>query len=151
MLEPNFVAATMLRNANKFAEAYYRALQPLCLETGLPPMAVDILLFLANNPAYNTAKDICQCRGVKPGIVSVHVDRLVNLGLLARQDVPGDRRKTRLVCTDQAAPLIARGRTLQQAFAARLTDGLSSEELAQFHKCIAAFSANLDAIRASGI
>ena len=106
---------------------------------------------MANNPAYNTAKDICQCRGVKPGIVSVHVDRLVNLGLLARQDVPGDRRKTRLVCTDQAAPLIARGRALQQAFAARLTDGLSSEELAQFHKCIAAFSANLDAIRASGI
>ena len=51
MLEPNFVAATMLRNANKFAEAYYRALQPLCLETGLPPLAVDILLFLANNPA----------------------------------------------------------------------------------------------------
>ena len=64
----------MLRNANKFAEAYYRALQPLCLETDLPPLAVDILLFLANNPAYNTAKDICQCRGVKPGIVSVHVD-----------------------------------------------------------------------------
>ena len=142
MLEPNFVAATMLRNANKFAEAYYRALQPLCLETDLPPLAVDILLFLANNPAYNTAKDICQCRGVKPGIVSVHVDRLVNLGLLARQDVPG---------TDQAAPLIARGRALQQAFATRLTDGLSSEELTQFHKCIAAFSANLDAIRASGI
>ena len=106
---------------------------------------------MANNPAYNTAKDICQCRGVKPGIVSVHVDRLVNLGLLARQDVPGDRRKTRLVCTDQAAPLIARGRALQQAFATRLTDGLSSEELTQFHKCIAAFSANLDAIRASGI
>ena len=79
------------------------------------------------------------------------MDRLVNLGLLARQDVPGDRRKTRLVCTDQAAPLIARGRTQQQAFAARLTDGLSSEELAQFHKCIAAFSANLDAIRAGGI
>ena len=50
MLEPNFVAATMLRNANKFAEAYYRALQPLCLETGLPPLAVDILLFLPTIP-----------------------------------------------------------------------------------------------------
>lgn len=60
MLEPNFVAATMLRNANKFAEAYYRALQPLCLETGLPPLAVDILLFLANNPAFDTARDIVE-------------------------------------------------------------------------------------------
>ena len=147
MLEPNFVAATMLRNANKFAEAYYRALQPLCLETDLPPLAVDILLFLANNPAYNTAKDICQCRGVKPGIVSVHVDRLVTLGLLARQDVPGDRRKTALVLTEKAAPVIEQGRRLQKSFADRLTEGLRAEDLAHFRRCVAAFERNIERIR----
>ena len=150
MLEPNFVAATMLRNANKFAEAYYRALQPLCLETGLPPLAVDILLFLANNPAYNTAKDICQCRGVKPGIVSVHVDRLVNLGLLARQDVPGDRRKTRLVCTEAAAELIEQGRARQRGFAQRLMAGLSDAELTALRHCMDVIDKNIAEIRAAG-
>lgn len=53
---------------------------------------MDILLFLANNPEHNTAKDICRMRGHKSGIVSVHVERLVNDGLLERQEMPGDRR-----------------------------------------------------------
>ena len=47
-------------------------LTPLCKEAGLPPLAMDILLFLANNPEHNTAKDICRMRGHKSGIVSVH-------------------------------------------------------------------------------
>ena len=49
MLEPNFVAATMLRNANKFAEAYSRALQSLCLETGLHA-SYECLLFWPTIP-----------------------------------------------------------------------------------------------------
>ena len=100
----------MFRNANRFIEAYHAALQPVCRDTGLPPMAVDILMFFANNPESGTAKDVCQCRGFKSGIVSVHVDRLVNEGLLSRREVPGDRRKTRLVCTDAAAEIVERGR-----------------------------------------
>ena len=151
MPEPLLTASAMFANAARFSDAYHAALSPLCAETGLPPAAADILLFLANNPGCETAGAICRMRGLKPAIVSFHIDRLVGEGFLQRQPVPGDRRKTRLVCTDQAAPLITRGRALQQAFATRLTDGLSSEELTQFHKCIAAFSANLDAIRASGI
>lgn len=82
MTEQNFTASQMFRNANRFIEAYHAALQPVCRDTGLPPMAVDILMFFANNPESGTAKDVCQCRGFKSGIVSVHVDRLVNEGLL---------------------------------------------------------------------
>ncbi len=117
MPEQNFTASQMFRNANRFIEAYHAALQPVCRDTGLPPMAVDILMFFANNPESGTAKDVCQCRGFKSGIVSVHVDRLVNEGLLSRREVPGDRRKTRLVCTDAAAEIVERGRALQKAFA----------------------------------
>lgn len=84
--------ATLFSHANKMTKAYHVMLTPLCKETGLPPLALDILLFLANNPEHNTAKDICRMRGHKPGIVSVHVERLVNDGLLERQEMPGDRR-----------------------------------------------------------
>ena len=93
---------TIFSHANKMTQAYHIMLTPLCKETGLPPLAMDILLFLANNPEHNTAKDICRMRGHKSGIVSVHVERLVNDGLLERQEMPGDRRQTRLVCTEQA-------------------------------------------------
>ena len=87
MDQTDFTAAKIFHNANRFIEAYYTVLQPICRETGLPPMAVDILMFLANNPDLPTAGDICRCRGLKSGIVSVHVDRLVNEGLLRRLKV----------------------------------------------------------------
>ena len=71
-------------------------------------------------------------------------------GYLLRQSVPGDRRKTALVCTPKADALIEEGRVLQRAFAQRLTEGLSAEDLAHFCRCVAAFSRNIDCIRRGG-
>lgn len=151
MLEPQLTASRMFYNANKFRDAYQIAMQPLCDETGLPQTAVDILLFLANNPDYDTARDVCRCRGLKPGLVSFHVDRLVGDGLLERRDVPGDRRKTGLVLTSKAQAVIDRGRLLQKAFAARLLEGLNQEDLDHFFRCLAAFDRNIESIRKTGL
>ena len=120
MMDPSMAATRMYNNANRFIEAYHSMLQPLCREAGLPSMALDILLFIANNPDKDTARDVCQFRGLKPGIVSVHVDRLVAAGLITRRTVPEDRRKIELVCTEAAANIIARGRELQRRFASEL-------------------------------
>ena len=140
---------TIFSHANKMTQAYHIMLTPLCKETGLPPLAMDILLFLANNPEHNTAKDICCHKGLKPSIVSFHVDRLVTDGYLERREVPGDRRKTALVCTEKAAPLIARGRELQHAFAVELGRGLDQEDLEHFRRCVAVFDRNIDRLRGS--
>ena len=148
MSEQNFTASQMFRNANRFIEAYHAALQPVCRDTGLP-MAVDILMFFANNPESGTAKDVCQCRGFKSGIVSVHVDRLVNEGLLLRKSVAGDRRKTQLVCTDTAGNIIEKGRELQKSFAERLLIGLSDEDIAVFRNCLTVIGENIEKIRKS--
>ena len=151
MPEPKITASRMFYNANKFRNAYQIAIQPLCEETGLPQTAVDILLFLANNPGCDTARDICRCRGLKPGLVSFHVDRLVGEGFLERRDIPGDRRKTGLVCTARAQGIIEEGRRLQKAFAARLLEGLNQEDLDHFARCLAAFDRNIESIRKSGL
>ena len=147
MPEPLLTASAMFANAARFADAYHAALSPLCAETGLPPAAADILLFLANNPGCETAGAICRMRGLKPAIVSFHIDRLVSEGFLLRQSVPGDRRKTALVLTEKAESVVERGRGLQKAFADRLIDGLSEEDLAQFRRCVAAFDRNIERIR----
>ena len=146
MPEPLLTASAMFANAARFADAYHAALSPLCAETGLPP-AADILLFLANNPGCETAGAICRMRGLKPAIVSFHIDRLVSEGFLLRQSVPGDRRKTALVLTEKAESVVERGRGLQKAFADRLIDGLSEEDLAHFRRCVAAFDRNIERIR----
>ena len=147
MPEPLLTASAMFANAARFSDAYHAALSPLCAETGLPPAAADILLFLANNPGCETAGAICRMRGLKPAIVSFHIDRLVSEGFLLRQSVPGDRRKTALVLTEKAESVVERGRWLQKAFADRLIDGLSEEDLAHFRRCVAAFDRNIERIR----
>lgn len=147
----NFTASRIFNAANRFIEAYHAVLQPICKDAGLPPMAVDILMFIANNPDSNTAGDICRCRGLKTGIVSVHIDRLVNEGLLLRQAVPGDRRKTQLVCTEKADSIIETGRKLQKSFAQKLLAGMSDADIEVFHNCLTNLSNNIENIRTSGV
>lgn len=119
--------------AHKFARAYAAACKPLCRELKLPQTAFDILMFLANNPGYRTAGDIVEVRRIKANLVSVNVDKLVREGYLRRETVEGDRRKTLLVCTERAQPVIERGRAVQSAF-------LSSSLLIQTKKCARASS-----------
>ena len=72
-------------------------------------------------------------------------------GLLERRPVPGDRRKTQLVCTEAAADIIRRGRELQKRFAEALLTGLDRESLETFHRCLAAIDVNIDNIRRNGV
>ena len=41
-----------------FKKIYDQSLEPVCKKYQLTRMELDILLFLANNPGYDTAKDI---------------------------------------------------------------------------------------------
>ncbi len=141
-------ASQLSAYSRRFADAYAAAMRPLAQETGLPQGAVDILLFLANNPGLDTARDICACRGLKPGIVSLNVENLTAGGYITRQSVPGDRRKCRLVCTPKAEPIVSRGRALQEAFFARMTEGVSHGDLEACLRCFAAFDQNLTRIAA---
>ena len=75
--------------ARKISLAYNKTCKELCLELNLPQTALDILMFLANNPQYRTARDIVEVRKIKANLVSVHVDRLVKEGRLPK----GKKRK----------------------------------------------------------
>ncbi len=66
----------------KTAQAYSAVCKPLCQELGLPQTAFDILMFLANNPDYKTARDIVEMPHIKANLVSVNVDKLVQEGYL---------------------------------------------------------------------
>lgn len=130
----------------RFETAYASAMCPLAEQLSMAQPAVDILLFLANNPGRDTARDICTYRKLKPAIVSFHVDKLAREGYLLRQAVPGDRRKCRLVPTEKAAPVIAQGRALQERFSRQLVRGLTAEDAAHFERCLTIIGDNMTAI-----
>ena len=76
---------TGIEFAEKLSKAYSETCKPLCHELNIPQTAFDILLFLANNPEYKTARDIVEIRKIKANLVSVNVDKLVNEGYLERK------------------------------------------------------------------
>lgn len=144
-------AAHVFGGTKKFMDAYGRAMFPLCEETGLPMPAIDMLLFLANNPEYDTAKDICKLRGFKPAIVSFHVDKMVEEGYLERKTDEHDRRKFCLAYTDKATDIIERGREIQLLFAKKMLDGISDEDAKTMKRCFDTFSKNLEDILENGL
>ena len=128
MPEPMLTASAMFANAARFADAYHTAIAPLCASTGLPPAAADILLFLANNPALNTARDIVQLRALAKSHVCMSVDALARRGFLAQQTDEKDKRRVRLFVTKAGQPAARAGQAAQQAFFARLHAGVTAEE-----------------------
>ena len=125
-----------------FSEAYSTACKPICKELGMPQMAFDILMFLANNPDHCTAKDISRLRGFKENIISVNVNKLVTEGYLLRQSDREDRRKVRLICTEKAASIVRRGREVQERFLRQMQEGLTTEERKIHAHCLETMAAN---------
>lgn len=132
--------------ARKMSAAYTAVCKPLCQSLHLPQTAFYILMFLGNNPEYSTARDIVEVRQIKANLVSVNVDRLVKDGYLSRKEVAGDRRKTQLLCTKKAAPVIKKGQALQQDFADRLIADLDDATKDAFFKGMAQMETTLDMI-----
>ena len=139
-------ASQLSAYSRRFADAYAAAMRPLAQETGLPQGAVDILLFLANNPDYKTARDIVEVRHIKANLVSMNVDKLVQEGYLERYAVASDRRKTKLLCTGKADPIIRRGRAVQNAFFKRLLDHVEPADQEVFFRTMELIGKNLDEI-----
>ena len=109
----------------------------------MPQTAFDILLFLANNPLYNTARDIVEIRKIKANLVSINVDKLVQEGFLERQSIANDRRKTKLICTEKAQPIIDKGHKLQDFFE-KLFENIDENSRIIFNKTIENIEVNLD-------
>lgn len=130
--------------SRKIALAYSAVCKPLCRQLELPQTAFDILMFLGNNPDYKTASEIVEIRHIKANLLSVNVDRLVREGYLTRRGVEGDRRKTELLCTEKAQPIIARGRQLQNAFSERLFAGMDKEARRAFSEAMHLIEHNLN-------
>ena len=132
--------------AHNFFQAYCIQCRSLCRELHMPQTAFDILMFLANNPDYNTAKDIVELRGLKANLVSVNVERLVQEGYLDRREFPGDRRKTVLVCTEKARPVVKKGQELQSSFSEAIFRDVDPDARENFYRVMETVERNLNQI-----
>lgn len=124
-------------------DLHHEMTKPLCREMDIPQPAFSILMFLADNPEYYTARDVGKFCALKPNIVSFNVEKLVERGFLERQPIPGDRRSVCLVCTEKAKPFIERGQALCEKFTEILWNGITGEEKTVLRDCWEKMNQNL--------
>ena len=121
----------MLQFYQHFGKFYTRRFAPLSEESGLSSRELQVLLFLANNPSYDTARDITVLRGISKSQVSQAVDLLCAEGLLERTPDASDRRIIHLSITEEGLPVTRQAQAIHDACLAQLLAGFTAEEALQ--------------------
>lgn len=122
----------LLEFAQQFQKFYERQFHPVLERTHLTMREIHVLLFLSNNPSYDTARDITALRGLSKSQVSQAVDLLAAEGLVLRVLDRHDRRVVHLSLTPAAKPLAQECQEIQDHCTQQLLAALTPEEQVQF-------------------
>lgn len=122
----------LLQFFQQFNKFYTHQFASLLKQTGLSMREVHVLLFLANQPQYDTARDITNLRGLAKSQVSQAVDLLSAEGLLARTPDQTDRRVIHLSITPEGQPLAKACQAVQAQCLQQLLMGMTPEQSTQF-------------------
>lgn len=110
---------------------YEKSVMPVCKTYGLTYMEFTVLMFLQNNPKYDTAAQLVKIRRLSKSHVSVSVKGLQEKGLVKGVYYPGNQKTLHLLLTEDAKPIVETGIRAQREFGAMLVRGFSPEEVAQ--------------------
>lgn len=133
----------LLANIKEMRLVYNQAFAQAEERYGLSQPEIDVLLFVANQPRYNTARDIAARRGLAKSNISTAVESLRRKELLLVCEDDKNRRVRRLFPTPQAAPVIEELRACQAAFFRDLFDGFAPEELQTLNRLLQRAAENL--------
>ena len=118
------VSSTQLQRViQQFRRYYDRHFSELLSRTGLSMREMHVVLFLANHPAHDTARDVTELRGLARE-------------LLRRQPDKADRRVIHLALTDAGAALAREGQKLQSTCLDALFAGLTQSEAERFQELL---------------
>ena len=122
---------------HKTITSYYELLsREVCDRYELTQMEYDILMFLHNNPQYNTAADIVKVRKSTKSHVSTSLKSLENKGLIERIQSEDNKKHITIVLLEKAELIVQEGIYAQKQFAHNVLSGLTEEEK---HMCIKVF------------
>lgn len=102
--------------SSQFRRLYDKKIKGMAEGYGLAPAEVNVLLFLANNPEYDTARDISEMRFLPKSCVSKAVDSLTRRGFLTSREDEKDRRILHLFILPAADGVVRDAQQNQQEF-----------------------------------
>ena len=129
---------------------YSAQLDAVGREYGLARVELDILLFLANNPQFDTATDIVERRCISKAHVSQSVKSLEQRGCLERCYEGDNRRTIHLRLMERAQAAVDVGRRAQLHCFETFMRGFSTTELEQLRGYLARIAENVHAEQEEG-
>ncbi len=125
---------------------YEAALAPVEAAFSLTRNEIDVLLFLSNNPEYDTARDVVELRALSKSHVCKSVDRLTRRGYLSGAQDRRDRRLIHLRILPAAGEAVAAARQAQQDFFLTLYRGVPPEDRRVLERVMRQIAANLSGV-----
>lgn len=114
---------------NAIKTLYAKCIAPVCAKHDLTRLELDILLFLANNPCFDTATDIIEIRFLSKSQVSTSVKNLEQNGYLRKTYADDNRKTAHLVICEAASSIIGDGRRAQECFLDIMLQGFTQKQL----------------------
>lgn len=124
MIPPN-----LWEHQNAIKSLYSKCVGEICVKHNITRMELDILLFLSNNPYFDTATDIIEIRYLSKSQVSSSIKLLEQYGYLRKEYINCNRKTAHLKICEAAMDIIHDGKAAQEKFLAILLKGFSQEEL----------------------
>jgi len=124
-------------------ELYERSVAPVCRELDMTYTEFTVLMFLANNPQYDTAAQIAKIRHLAKSHVSMSLKTLMDRGLIEGEYFPGNHKTLHLRVTPAAQPAVVAGRNAQMTFGTRLIKNFTPEEVTQLRYLTEKLNANM--------
>lgn len=125
----NMNLETLIKRSAAFRKVYARISAPELKAYGLSPSEVDILIFLANNPNINTAKEMRPFLQVSKGLIARSLETLLTRGFLRTETDEKDHRRQHIYLETKAQALIAILAKRRQNVEALILEGVSKEQI----------------------
>lgn len=123
------IPLNLWEHQNAVKALYSKCVNSVCVNYNITRMELDILLFLANNPHYDTATDIIEVRYLSKSQVSASIKLLEKGGFLRKEYKKGNHKTAHLVICEAASDIIADGKAAQEKFLALMLKGFTKEEI----------------------
>lgn len=136
-------ATEILMRWHQFSKLYRKLQDDICSKYNISNVELDVLLFLSNNPKYDTAKDIVELRGLAKSYVSKAVDLLIRKEMISTFGDEKDRRITHLKLEEKSYEIIEEGKLSQNNFLEILYKDISQSERENLQKTLNKMSQNI--------
>lgn len=115
---------------HKTITCYYETLtRSVCDKYNLTQMEYDILMFLYNNPQYNTAADIVKVRKSAKSHVSASLKFLEGKGFIEKRQCEDNKKHIEIILLDSVQEIVEAGLNVQKEFVKNMLQGLTEEEI----------------------